>query len=239
MKLLTWNIRHGGEAANFPRMAELVGGAAADVAVLTEYRQGRSDELVELLKRSGLAHSETTKPPKGTNGVALLSRERCLARPNADGFLKCRWLEVDLPAFGVSAVGLHIPVAGKGAACAEKRVFWQHLIEFAEGRRTDRVVLIGDFNTGLEIDAQGTPFVYGEYMEQLLALGWVDAWREVHGPDAREFTWYSNAGNGFRLDYVFLSPPLSHAIRGAEHLHHARESGLSDHAPLLVTLECA
>jgi len=48
-------------------------------------------------------------------------------------------------------------------------------------------------------------------MEQLIELGWVDAWRFLH-PAKREFTWFSSANNGFRLDYQ----PIKDSIKLAD-----------------------
>lgn len=237
MNLLTWNIRHGGNPAGFSTIAETVQRTAADVVVITEYRTGRSQALIDLLISIGLSHVVTTSPPIGVNGVALLSREPILTCAGPTDILPYRWIEARVPAYGMSVVGLHIPVAGEGDARERKRLFWQRVVEFAESRCEDRVILVGDFNTGLSVDAEGTSFVFGEFMEKLLMLGWVDAWRAIHGPNAREYTWYSNSKHGFRLDYAFVSPPIADAVRTADHLHDVRRHGVSDHAALLVQID--
>ncbi len=236
MRLLTWNIRHGGNTRAFPQVAEIIRVAAPDVVALTEFRSGKSDGLIEQLRAIGLVYVATTAPPKNTNGIALLSRTPVSRQLAPADIMPYRWLEVSPEGHDVSVVGLHIPVAGQGEAQERKRMFWQRVVEFARRRRCDRVILIGDMNTGLPIDSQGTPFIFGEYMEELIALGWTDAWRRIHGPDSREYTWFSSAGNGFRLDYALVSPPLAEHIRDATHMHCAREQGMPDHIPLVVTL---
>ena len=79
---------------------------------------------------------------------------------------------------------------------------------YARDLRDERALIVGDFNTGLPIDAEGTPFVYSEKMAELLDIGWIDAWRQ-RNPEGKEYTWYSNANKGFRLDYAFASPKMN------------------------------
>lgn len=99
---------------------------------------------------------------------------------------------------------------------------------------------MGDFNTGRREDTQGTTFRHTEKLEELLSMGWVDSWRCRH-PNAKEFTWYGprckdGHRNGFRLDYVFLSPPLAASLQDAKILHEYREHADSDHAPITAVL---
>jgi exonuclease III len=67
--------------------------------------------------------------------------------------------------------------------------------------------------------------------------------RHLHG-DSREYTWYSHRNNGFRLDYAFCSPHLAAAVAyvqhawGYDHSQPERRDALSDHAALIIDLEC-
>jgi exonuclease III len=67
-------------------------------------------------------------------------------------------------------------------------------------------------------------------------LGYLDAFRELHGYASREpsWTWRQRAGHGggWRLDHVFASAQLQPVRAG---YHHAwRDDGLSDHSALEV-----
>gem|GEM_PF-6500524 len=46
-----------------------------------------------------------------------------------------------------------------------------------------------------------------EDMQYLFDGGWIDSWRYTHG-SFTQYSWYSNKGNGFRIDHIFLSPIL-------------------------------
>ena len=111
---------------------------------------------------------------------------------------------------------------------------------------TDRpAVLIGDFNTGLRADAEGAMFKMSHDLQALIGTGFIDTWRHLH-PDGREYTWYSRRKdrdtgetqdhNGFRLDYVFVSPVLATSLDSAAILHESRWAGCSDHAAVVVDL---
>ena len=59
--------------------------------------------------------------------------------------------------------------------------------------------------------------------------------RHLH-PHDREFTWYSHAGSGFRIDHAYLSPALLARLAAARYSHAERELRVSDHSVLVVDL---
>lgn len=97
-------------------------------------------------------------------------------------------------------------------------------------------LMIGDMNTGKHfIDEPGKTFVGSDYIDQLEELGWVDIWRHFHG-DAREFTWFSQTGNGFRLDQAFVSPSAVSRVEFCAYAHEPRKSRTSDHSMMTLNL---
>ena len=66
--------------------------------------------------------------------------------------------------------------------------------------------------------------------------GWVDAWRS-RNPESREFSWYSTAGNGFRLDQSLSSLSFDDNIKTVSYDHLPRESRATDHSAMIVDLE--
>jgi exodeoxyribonuclease III len=185
------------------------------------------------LKEIGLPYVYTNPLPK-VNGILMASREplTALPSPHAPKGLEHRWLELYLPEVQARLLCVHIPTAGDKSG---KLAFWNAVNSYARDLRDERVLIVGDFNTGLPVDAEGTPFVYSEKMVELLGIGWIDAWRH-RNPEGKEYTWYSNANKGFRLDHAFTSPKMNGSVKEIYHSHQEREEGHSDHSMLVVRL---
>lgn len=241
MRVLTWNIRHGG-GRRLPGIIGALRHHDPDVLVLTEYRVGLGLEAA--LAEAGWRHQIGTNPPARANGVLVAAHHVLeLVPPGPEApQLQERFVEVRLPGVGLRLTAVHIPTQGdrRGKPDSErwdKRSFWLALLAVARGRIDDAHVIIGDYNTGSNThDAQGMPFTCSEQLAELEAMGWVDAWCRRH-PDEPDFTWFSSKGNGFRVDHGHLSPDLAARLVGAFHSHHEREQGLSDHASLTVDLD--
>ncbi len=234
MKLIEWNIRHGG-SKRIPAIVNRIDHHNPDVLVLTEYRSDYLAELEQGLIKIGLPHILTTNPLPKINGILAASREPLTILPStyAPKDLEHRWLELFLPEFQARLLCVHIPtVSGNKDG---KLAFWNAVNAYARHLRDDRALIVGDFNTGLPVDAEGTPFVYSEKMAELLDIGWIDIWRQ-RIPEGKEYTWYSNADKGFRLDYVFVSPKMNGLVEEVYHSHRESEAGISDHSILVVRL---
>ena len=61
-------------------------------------------------------------------------------------------------------------------------------------------------------------------------------WR-LHHPGVTEWTWYSNHGNGFRIDHAFATPTLQPRIAACRYSHAEREAKISNHSLLIVEVE--
>jgi exodeoxyribonuclease III len=77
-----------------------------------------------------------------------------------------------------------------------------------------------------------------EWMDRLLARGWVDVWRALNG-EAQAYSWWSNRGEarardrGWRIDYLLVSPSL--AARAVSANIVGTMPYLSDHCPISAT----
>lgn len=209
---------------------------AADVIVLTEFRRTTGGQIAGVLYDHGWEHQLWTDPPARTNGILVASRWPLEPRPTMIGIgeaLERRWLETAVPDLGLSLGGVHIPCGGRASGRTD---FFRELVDIARDRAAEPFVLIGDFNVGRHhLDEEGKSFSCTRYLRELEAAGYVDAWRTLH-PEAREYTWYSHEGKGFRIDHALLSPPLAPRLAGAAYSHAEREAGLSDHSLLLLGL---
>jgi exonuclease III len=176
MRLLSWNIRHGG-GARLARIVEELAAHDPDVIALTEYRAGPGKELRAALGDRGWPHVETTGPAGNGNGIAVFSRipmRRTRPRP-ASPEHHVRWLDVDLPAFGFGLGVLHIMAAGSGKTHplnVAKAHFWDAVLSAAEARLNEPFLFVGDWNTGAHrVDEKGKTFVCAEHFLKLSAIG--------------------------------------------------------------------
>jgi exonuclease III len=109
-------------------------------------------------------------------------------------------------------------------------------LEHANEFLSDIGLIIGDINTGKHhLDEQGASFYGAEYLDKLEEVGFIDSWR-IRNSEKREFSWYSNKGNGFRLDHVFSTPGCDSRISNIYYSHHEREEKVSDHSAMIVDL---
>jgi exodeoxyribonuclease III len=191
MRLLTWNILHGGGATRMPEIALALLRHAPDVIVLTEYRTTTGGQIRGILADHGWPFQCCSNPAPRTNGILLASRfplreigpSGC---PVPERFARA----VVTPPKGspVDVVGVHIPDDSRQR---ERLLFWSHLVRFARNEREGVVAILGDFNTGRHReDEEGATFSCTERLGELVSLGYADAWRVTH-PGVREFTWYS------------------------------------------------
>lgn len=243
MKLLTWNILHGGGPRRTPEIALALLALDADLVVLTEFRRTLGGQLAGVLYDHGWRHQLSTNPPEKSNGILLASRRPIEPGPPAPApAMSQRWLEARLPgpaddaALRVTAV--HIPDASFAgpSAQAAKADFWRRLVARARVTRAQPSVIVGDFNTGRHLlDESQQTFTCTALLGELATLGYRDAYRLCH-PRGRDRSWFSHAGAGFRIDHTYVSPPLAPRVEDVWYGHDQRERGLSDHAPMLVKL---
>lgn len=253
MRFLTWNIQSGG-GSRISLIIDEIAKQEPDVVGLTEVRYGNLEELQRALRARGYSHIETTCSAGSANSVLLASRLPLKVADEPIAHDCERWLPVELVDADLHVLCVHIPggtdnkfdATGMGMSGKKrKELLWDQVIAYARRHRDQNVVLLGDFNTGLPEDAQGTPFVLSDYMRVLRLEKYVDTWRNRNSK-AREYTWYtkrrnketsaSEDYNGFRLDYIFVSAGLRDRVVDARHIHDVRIRKVSDHAMVLTDI---
>jgi exodeoxyribonuclease III len=246
-KLLAWNLRHGGGPGRMPQIALRLLEHAADVVVLTEFRRTTGGQIAGILADHGWIHQHSTEPPQGRNGVLVASRtpldeNSSELYPSAATATLCdprnllqqKLAYARLPVLGISLAAVHIPCDGRATG---REAAFQAVVAAARTYREEPFLIMGDFNVGRHgLDESGATFTCTRLLGQLASLGYVDAWRNRHGP-RREFSWYSHNGAGFRIDHAFASAALAPRLRDCRYSHAEREQGLSDHSALLLTLD--
>lgn len=243
MRLLTWNICHGGGTRRTPEVLLYLLATNADIIVLTEFRTALGGQLAGVLADHGWAHQLTTSPPSGVNGILIASRSRLTSRPAPtmrlvlDDRDNHKLLACTLPDLDLAITAAHVPDASWGDAHrqASRAAHWHAVLHAARGRPVRHIVL-GDFNTGRHrLDEPGSTFSCTALLGQLATLGYVDAWRHLRGAE-RASTWFSHDHAGFRIDQAWFSRDLAGFIQHVEHDDVPRRAGWSDHAPVIVDL---
>ena len=238
MKILEWNICRGGSRSR--ALGPAIMAHEPDVVVLCEYREG-SEYLLQDLRLFGWAHA-VTSPVTGTrNGVAIVSKLPLQPCPPPFGAPPFAWWGVEARISpDLAIIGVYAPLEHtEGASPAVQRQFWDALHQLAEKRRDERVVMIGDFNTG-EIGTDcPVPVPCADAFQQLSATGWVDAFR-ARNLGAREFSFVhqeDGTESRWRIDHAFVSPPLANEVGQCWYSHTERERWASDHSMLLLKLK--
>lgn len=242
MRLVAWNILHGGGTRRTPRIALRLCDLAPDLVVLTEHRRATGGQIAGVLFDRGLTHQVSTNPAPGRNGVFVASRWPLEpAEPAPAPWAANRWLDLRIPALDVSLTAVHAPDTHRSDAARIQRqaAYWQHLVRICRERAGMRHLIAGDLNTGRHrLDEAGATFTGTEFLGRFSALGYRDAFR-LHDPVAPAPTWHSHTGSGFRIDAVWVSSGLSVAVENAWHDASALGEKESDHAPVVVDLVLA
>lgn len=228
MKIITLNIQHGG-GKRISKIADYLRSLDVDMIVLTEFRENANAQLLRSsLATAGFAYFAAASIAPKENSVCIFSKHPFVPRTypalsKDDGH---RLLSAHFEKLAI--FGVYFPLHQK------KLSLFQFLINGDYKPVESAHIFLGDFNTGLyKLDESGSTFYCTEQFAALPESGLIDSWRS-RNPEGREFSWYSNAGNGFRLDHVFSSPDANSKIQNVYYDHLPRESRITDHSALLV-----
>ena len=236
MRILNWNLQHGG-GSRIDRLADALLAYEADVLILNEYRHNKAGStLRDRLRDEGYAYQSAHHAEPRSNIIFVAAREPFeavtfpgqLTDPELGDFT-ARVLQARIN--GVNVFGVYMP--GE----EYKRPVFDFLLKLPERYLAGDSVLMGDLNTGRHYeDEAGATFVSALQFDALLEQGWIDAWR-TRNPETREFTWFSRGyNNGFRLDHALVSPSLDQKINEVCYSHTEREEGVTDHSLVVLDL---
>lgn len=231
VRIATLNIQHGG-GSRVKALCGVLDRLDADVLVLTEFRIGRrADELSAWLHEWGYHQRSHGGAPEKVNSVLIAARDGSVRPPPLPTTSAHAHRIAELSVRGALVVGTYFP----GGEIKDR--FWRtELLPYMATRVGQPCLAIGDFNTGKHrVDEGGATFVSADCIDALEGSGWADPWRS-RNPLAREFTWFSHAGSGFRLDHAYASPTLAPRVSSAWYDQTPREAGVTDHAALVVDL---
>jgi len=186
---------------------------------------------------------------KNSNGVAIYCREMPKAIMTGLGFvdfdMEGRYIQADFQNISIGCLLAPSAERTDGEEQARKGHFFEllqnHLVKVSNKRR--EFIICGNWNIAHSEhdiqDAQQQQNSSGclpteqQWMDQLLASGYVDSFREIN-KDNDEFTWWPEGDrgqNGLRVDYQVVSSGLKPTIEyGAIY----KNQVFSSHAPLMM-----
>jgi len=228
MKIMTFNIRHGGGSREEGILKSVLNHDPTTI-VFTEYRENKNALFLRkaLFEKGYIYFSASSVDPK-MNAVAIASKEphTTTTFPSELGDQSQRAILASFK--NISVLGVYF------AQKAEKRRLFNFINERSGDFLGKQGLVIGDFNTGkYYLDEPKNTFHCVDEFEQLETSGLIDSWRS-RNPKANEFSWYSNAGNGFRIDHIFSTPELDSMVKNIFYSHEERENGVSDHSAFIV-----
>jgi len=247
MKIVTWNVN--GIRAREAQLRELIAQERPEALCLQEVKA--TPAQVPALLLDPTSYWSYWHCASAYSGVALhLRRDLAPERPT---FLhppfdhECRMVTAESGPLTFASV--YVPNGGKDFAA--KLRFLEALERWAdeEHGRGRQLVLCGDLNvTRTEIDVHPKERKAGAIgqrpderalLSRLLDRGLVDLGRALHPDDEALFTWWApwrglrQKNVGWRIDYVLASSALAARATRCDSL---RETGTSDHAPVIVEL---
>ncbi|GAA4462477.1 endonuclease/exonuclease/phosphatase family protein [Nibrella saemangeumensis] len=225
MKLLNWNICHGG-AKNLNAISEAIAKHNPDVVVLTEFRNGMSgQQLLKNLKDLGLEHHTKAEALPNDNSVVIASR----------------WIGTDALIEVPAALQKYVTatkigdVTIIGTFCAREDVgknFFGFLSALQNGYRPKLTLATGDFYFGPK---GSNPRNYNQ-LQPLWNAGWKDIWKRDN-PDKTLWSYRSSAGGVSRPDHIVATEDLAPRIKRSWYSLNELDNKLSDHAPMLAEID--
>ena len=249
MKLFSWNV-NGLRAIAGKGFADIFVEQDADFVCLqeTKLQAGQID-----LEFPGYTSFWNYADKKGYSGTAIYTRYTPLNVSYGIGIdehdHEGRVITLEMPDWYL--VNVYTPNSQDGLRRLDYRMQWEDAFRSYLGSLARRkgVFVCGDMNVAhREIDLKNPDtnhFNAGftdqerSKMDELLASGFHDTWRELH-PDEEKYSWWSyrmrarERNVGWRIDYWLASDAVRPHVAGADILNDVFGS---DHCPVTLTVE--
>lgn len=255
LRIATFNVN--GIGTRLPHLLAWLDRTSPDVVALQELKATDAAFPTDALEQAG--YGALWLGEARWNGVALLARDAVPVEsrrrlPGEPADVQSRYLEAAV--HGIVVGGLYLPNGNPqpGPRFDYKLRWMKRLIRHARSLvdLPHPAVLLGDFNvipTEADVydpkawrrDALFQPEVR-EQFEHLLAQGWTDALRSVHGDSTIYTFWdyfrqHAERDRGLRIDHLLLNPILAARLVDAGVDRWVRlQDKASDHAPTWVTV---
>lgn len=228
--ITTLNLRHGG-GSRADKIIATLSTLTSDIIVLTEFRNNEYGETIKhALTKFGFTNFYQTNAIAKLNTVLIACRQPFQTEvfPELANHSQ-RVVKISSDSF--TLLGTYFP--GKD----DKKYVFDFLLKYINDHPNEKIIITGDINTGKHyLDENGATFFHSNYLDKFEQLGYIDAWRYIHG-NKKEYTWYSNAGNGFRLDHFFVHGTLKSKIKNCFYNHETRINKVTDHSMMTIEID--
>lgn len=241
VRILTYNIRHGG-AGREKAIAAVINAAGVDLVVFQEATKPAVIEKVATL--CGMPHYASK--PDFSLGFAARAPVKAHGWTRPAGS-RHAFIEIvladDTRVFGVHLSAVHAAWT-EFRRLRELRALLREIKQHQHGFHA----LVGDFNTvapGDVFNVTALPHrlralvwlsggqIRWRTIKTILDAGYVDAYRSIHGATISGLT-FPTWGAHVRLDYVFLPTVFRERLTSCEVFMHDAAAAASDHFPLLA-----
>ena len=250
VRVLAWNILHGGGLIRCPAIALTLIESKADIVILSEFRSARGGQIRAVLHDHGLIHQKVSFKSDRLNGLIVASR---FALDSADP-ISCQSVE-EHPEYepnlfnsrelDVTALVHDQPLRITGVHIADdshptlKTLQWQYLVNLARHCSPMAHMIIGDLNTARRGEDGERRLLCHTQLGKLASLGYKDVCSSMNSSEIQQPTWIDQCGRGSRIDAAWVSPALASRVIEAGYLPDVVKQGLSDHVAVRVDLEIA
>jgi exodeoxyribonuclease-3 len=253
MKIITWNV-NGIRACAKKGLQNFVNSESPDILCLQETK-AHIEQVEPEIQKLGFPQSYwSSAQKKGYSGVATFSQAipKSISKgwgqdeyTNEGRILWTEHSEFDL-------YNIYFPNGGSGE---ERHTFKQKFLKdlnthlSQELKKNKNIVVVGDFNVAhKEIDvydpvrlSKESGFLPEErvWMDEFLALGFIDCFRHFHSDAKNRYSWWSYrelariSNRGWRIDYICVSNSLKSRLKSADVLDSIEGS---DHCPAVVEI---
>lgn len=252
IEIISWNV-NGIRAVANKEALKWIDERETDILCLQEIKALESqipEALFEKKYQDILVNSASKKGYSGTMTWSVLQNDYSSTCQHIDTTDEGRIVETH---YGdVVLLNVYFPNGQKDEErLAHKMKFYDDFLEYCEKLREDgkSIIICGDVNTAhKEIDLKnpkansktsGFLPMEREWIDKLLACGYIDTFRYVHGDKLDNYSWWSyrskaRANNvGWRIDYFFISEDLAENLEDAFILKHIEGS---DHCPVGIRI---
>lgn len=235
MKVLSLNIRSGG-GKRIASICRFIDGHAPDVVVLTEWRDTAGGRALEAWATGRALHCAMLNDGATANGILVAAHESFAMESRTPAGGTCAGVLMQTRFSRWAMLACYLP------QMESKAPFFHAAQQVAADNPATPFLLVGDLNTGNQIadkSPRGTKYSCAPLFDALPSEGGlIDLWRRTNGMAAREWSWLSVPGNGFRIDHAFANDAY---LRGRKvscfYDHSTRSVGISDHSALVTEAE--